>query len=1013
MAGGAGRLYWEIGGDTSKYKASLQEALELTDQAGLKVSQAGKNIIAAFDNAINPTKNLSEQIKLLQAAGKSNSDIWKVYGDQISRTTDIAQKHGQAVDPLIKSLKDVEGAANKSRIGFDEVGKAITDFATHPLDYAKTNVSGLLEKLGPTAVGIAGIGTAAIAAGTAIFSFVKSASDIAEHLEIMSAMTGESTQNIQAMEKVAAKAGFEGMDLGRTISYINQQLERDPKQFQEGLEKLGLTTKDTNGHTKTARQLMDELGTALHNIQDPQERAQLAAGALGVRYREVSAFLSILDGTLSENIDTMEKSGRTFSEAGQTGLLQFHDSVKAAKGQVDSWITSLESGIGAAIAYSNEAGKAAEKPSLMKLSIGALLTGDFSLPVYTAMMSQAADAAKKLSDNSKIQFVGPSAKDTAGVPQYTEFDSEALSAIAKMAYEDSKKLREEQEKLSVSMGNAAETLMIENGALSSAEFMMKNLTKAIDEQNFSINHAKDAQDSLSDSTQNMNDFWDEWIKNRHETTGELDTDTGSMDDTMKLMFKNMSEGATQAQQDIDIWTASSQAKFDDMKKSSKQLSGEFSGQFTNLSHNLIKNTLEWKGWSDSIKNFGKGSVSSVLESFVDGLFNPLTSWMNKIGKSLGDWISGLFTGGGKSGGGLLGSIGSAITGGGGGGGTAGSVGGGGGLLGKAVGSLGGLLGIGGGAVTAAGASTGAVTGGLLTEAAGLGAAGVGGAGLLAGSTAAEVTAAGSTGVVGGAGGLSGALGLGGGSGLFGLGSMTIPVIGAAIAAGVIGIPKLIGAIQGDNGYDNIWTNLNNNTGTQLDKDQIAQYFSSKGISEADAYHRSLPLSIAPGFIEAVVKSTAQQQGKWDAVIGWLDKNMTGFGDRIRDNKGWEANWIYESAYGASLDQNLPGWRNKLYMPDPNAPPGCLWVPQFKSGIADVPRQMLAILDPHERVLTEAENRNYKSSSPVQFHEGDIHISVSGSPTKSSIDQLIAALDLNRGESRKKFRRAMGMKEAFA
>jgi phage-related minor tail protein len=80
-----GRLFFEISGDTSRLNASIKEAIKTAEEAGVKITRAGQSFISKFDEALNPTKKLAEQINLLSTAGKSQADIWKVMADEINR----------------------------------------------------------------------------------------------------------------------------------------------------------------------------------------------------------------------------------------------------------------------------------------------------------------------------------------------------------------------------------------------------------------------------------------------------------------------------------------------------------------------------------------------------------------------------------------------------------------------------------------------------------------------------------------------------------------------------------------------------------------------------------------------------------------------------------------------------------------------------------------------------------------------------------------------------------------
>jgi len=170
-----GRLYFEISGDTSKLNASLREAIKTAEEAGVKITRAGQSFISKFEEALNPTKKLAEQINLLTAAGKSQADIWKVVADEINGAADAAKKNGQAIDPVVKSIQEMSKASLAGKVSFESIGKAVGDFAAHPLESAKTGVTSFLGLLGPTAVGVGAVATGVIAAGAAVYSFAADA----------------------------------------------------------------------------------------------------------------------------------------------------------------------------------------------------------------------------------------------------------------------------------------------------------------------------------------------------------------------------------------------------------------------------------------------------------------------------------------------------------------------------------------------------------------------------------------------------------------------------------------------------------------------------------------------------------------------------------------------------------------------------------------------------------------------------------------------------------------------
>ncbi len=139
-----GRLFVEIGGDTKQLNAALQQAIDSATAAGLKVSNAGKSFINSFNDALNPTIALRQQIDLLQAAGKSNGEIMSVMGDRIRAGIATATANKQQVDDVVKSVAGMG-------ITFESVGRTIMDFVRAPVQTLQTTLTSALASIGPVA----------------------------------------------------------------------------------------------------------------------------------------------------------------------------------------------------------------------------------------------------------------------------------------------------------------------------------------------------------------------------------------------------------------------------------------------------------------------------------------------------------------------------------------------------------------------------------------------------------------------------------------------------------------------------------------------------------------------------------------------------------------------------------------------------------------------------------------------------------------------------------------------
>jgi hypothetical protein len=318
-----GRLFFEIGGDTSRLNASLQEAVRIAQDAGVKVTRAGQSIIAAFDEALNPTKRLAEQAKLLEAAGKSSSDIWQVMGERMKTAADAARANSQSVDPLIQKHIDLAKASQGSGFSFEGLGKLIQDFSHNPVQAAKSGINSLLGTLGPTVVGIGAVGTAAIAAGVAVFELAKDATEGAEQIKNLSHATGMTVEDVQALHRLGKERGLG--DLTGMIEKLNAQLgSSEGGSFTEAILRMGIAIKEGAGATY----YLEELRKHYAAIPDATKRAEQAAADLGKRMiHELGPAILNVDQSITEGMESIKMSGALMSESQVDKLKKLNEQI--------------------------------------------------------------------------------------------------------------------------------------------------------------------------------------------------------------------------------------------------------------------------------------------------------------------------------------------------------------------------------------------------------------------------------------------------------------------------------------------------------------------------------------------------------------------------------------------------------------------------------------------------------------------------------------------------------------
>lgn len=359
-------------------------------------------------------------------------------------SSSLVQETNKAATALsgLEQKAEAVGSKGSSASGafassLESLGKGITDFVKSPLESMQSGISGMLTKMGPLAVGIAGVAAGVGLAAKALFDLGAAAADEVESLENLSAQTGMSTQDLQALEEIAKEAGLESLNLGRTIGSLNQQLAEGKGDFVAALDKLNISLTDlSTGKPKDAVTLLDDMRAKLLEIQDPTERAQAAQSALGGRLRELIPLLLNSNGSLRENMEAVKGMGLAYSEAEKQGLKKFDEAMDKL-GRV--WTTVMNS---------------------IKGYIGSVLGNAFAM--FESLGEKVAWFGDKLSwVGEKLGIVSPKTAEAATQTQqlaattdsaaksttFFAYTQESLAAQEKDAADAAKKNREEQDRL--------------------------------------------------------------------------------------------------------------------------------------------------------------------------------------------------------------------------------------------------------------------------------------------------------------------------------------------------------------------------------------------------------------------------------------------------------------------------------------------------------------------------------------------------------------------------------------
>lgn len=343
-----GRTFLEIGAKTDALKQGIDSAVTTVNTGEQKMTAAGRRLVASFERSLNPTTDLAKRLQALETAGKSSADIMMVFGKKIEDATAAARAHGQAIPDIVKRYEALGKETGKAGLSAQDFGAKLQDFARNPLQAAKTGITGLLGSLGTvgTTVGIVGGSLAAL--GTAIFTLGKSASDTAERLQNLSVSSGLSIQDLQALERISAEAGTEGLNLQKALATLNRQMvDGAGGEFVRVLNALRYATGESAFDLDQGIiPALDEFRLRILSVADPTEQARLANSAFGKGLRDLIPHVTNSSASISEQIDMMKRAGITWTDETQSNLMALDDGLDKLGRTWEALAVTVKSSIG-------------------------------------------------------------------------------------------------------------------------------------------------------------------------------------------------------------------------------------------------------------------------------------------------------------------------------------------------------------------------------------------------------------------------------------------------------------------------------------------------------------------------------------------------------------------------------------------------------------------------------------------------------------------------------------------
>lgn len=146
----------------------------------------------------------------------------------------------------------------------------------------KSDLGGMFKGLG----GMAG-GAMAGAAGAVVAAFAKATHDAIEYaheIKDLNEETGIGVESLQAFARIVSKTGGDAETANAGLQRFTVKIgeaRSGSEDAQQAFEKLGISLKDSNGHSKSTETILKEVADKIKAIEDPTLRAQIAFDLFG------------------------------------------------------------------------------------------------------------------------------------------------------------------------------------------------------------------------------------------------------------------------------------------------------------------------------------------------------------------------------------------------------------------------------------------------------------------------------------------------------------------------------------------------------------------------------------------------------------------------------------------------------------------------------------------------------------------------------------------------------------
>ena len=410
--------------DVNKQSRSLQSELRQVESL-LKMNPGNAELIAQkqelLGKAVSNAKEKLDTLRTAQAQVEQQFASGQISDEQYRAfTREVAKAEGE-VNKFEQELEQMGSAAERADDKVADVGDKAQSAGrdmdgaadkAHKFSGALSNIAGGIGRA--AVVGIAAVGTAAIAAGVGIAKITLDAGKAADELITLSNKTGISTKTLQEMEYAARFVDVPLETMTDSMFKLTKSMDaaRNGTGAQaDAFKTLGVATTNADGSLKNSKQVWLDTIDALGRVTNETERDALAMQLFGKNAKELNPLIAAGSDELSRLAGEANELGVVLNDSSITALGAFDDKMERLKATG----SALGQTLGAAVAPA--LGALADNLRSVTTSVTeAIQTGDWS----------------KVGDSISLMLTDIGSRITNALPQIAEQGAKIIGGLAEV-----------------------------------------------------------------------------------------------------------------------------------------------------------------------------------------------------------------------------------------------------------------------------------------------------------------------------------------------------------------------------------------------------------------------------------------------------------------------------------------------------------------------------------------------------------------------------------------------------